>query len=403
MTTALPLYGDLDDVAKLDLVALRAGSFPVRALNARLWGSDPAPDAPRSLGSCGRAVGGGGWVPVVAVAGRWRATTLATCRHQMLCDHCTPRVTAESREQYRGLFGDWFAGGGRVLHVRTGVPHGLGDDLPGLLTRLGAANASLARSPELSGLIAPGGFVRRLHVTRTEVAGWNCHYHWLCLLPAADRVTEAGLDSLEAAWRQRLGQVKARAGRRGGFFAGVVESTAGALYAWSDGLKRRGGGWWETEDDFSDHLDVYEQGTGWGSSSTWDIADRAIVGDAAAYRQWEHLGLSLRGKRVTQATRTMGAIAARYVPEVPPFDEVPRPVLLVASSLWERARWHDCTDEGLRVGREQGVDALTRFWADRLGQGLERVEVEGVPALFLVGRQPVAGELIAITDEGDPR
>ena len=318
-------------------------------------------------------------------------------------------MAGESRDLFAGVFSDWFEGGGRALHVRVATPRDPCDPLAGLLRDLAVVSNRLVRAPVLRELVAPHGWVRRAHLVDNP-NGWFPHHHFVCLVPPGDRVTSAKLLDLEASWKGRLGATKARAGRRAGLFARVVESVAEALYAWSSGAPGRGRNEWDPGHGFDDHLDVYDSGSEWdggdewGSDSVWDIADRALAGDQRAWRRWEEAGLALRGKRVVQASQMMGEIAGSYAPEVAGgFEVTPRPVLLVASSLWERARWYDVTDEGLRVGRVDGVAALARFWGDRLGHAVEVADRDGVPAMWLVGRQPAEGGTIAIIDyeQGD--
>ena len=301
------------------------------------------------------------------------------------------------------MFTDWFGRGGRVLHARVSVPHNRGDDFGPLWRDLGVLSRRLVTSPELGAVMAPDGWVRRAHVVLGD-HGWHPHHHLMVLLPPADRVTDQTLRDLEMSWRGKLGEIKARAGRRSGLFARVVESVAEALYAWRSGAPPTASTWgqdpwWESGSDWG-HGD--DDDNGWGSTSVWDVASAALGGDRQAWRRWEELGLGLRGKRVVQPSRLVRDIAARYTPVVTAgFDgPPPKPVLLVATTLWERARWFDCCDAGLKLAREAGVPALASWWGDQLGHPVEIAAVGGVPALWLVGRQPAADDLIAFTEEG---
>lgn len=394
------LEGDTQVASSLDLVTGRPGSFPVRALNSRLFG---APDSGLpSLGGCGRPISSTRWVPVFAVVDRWRPALLASCQSRVACDHCTPRQTWESRQRFAWHFGEWLEGGGRLAHLRLSVPHTLSDDLPELLDGLGAAARHFRKSSAWQELVIPGYWVTRLHVRWGEEHGWHPHLHGQVFLkPGAS----LDVDALQMSWRSAVGRLKGRAASKNGLFARITENLADALYAWGDSDEV---GRWEPKHSFDDNSAVWDSGSEWepggwghedddegGSWSTWALAGSAIAGNRHHYRLWEHFCTSMHGRPVVSKGRLVDELWAKHGPTPGVLDagQVPDPVLQVSSSLWEMARRRACTDVGLEVGRVDGLEALSGFWSREVGRRVVLARSGGgVPLMWVEGDQPAPGE-----------
>lgn len=374
--TTVPLYGPPQTVTVRE--------FPMRRLNARMWGhvkggGERATSDPVKLGGCGRVCEGGSWVPVFDVDTSWRPGSVATCNNALLCDFCGPRKQAESAARFGWHFEDWLNGGGQLLHIRLSVPHRSGDDLAALLEGLKDAEAGLRRSSawKRAGIV---DWVRVLHLRWSPATGFHPHYHVTAFVPAGRPLDEAAtVLELQAAWRDRVARAGfKRSSRRHGLFARVVAGVSRALYAWS----------WSDEDEdqedddddryhpMADASDGDDDRYHPSSMSLSAVAVAALDGDQRAWAVWAEACRALKGVPIVKASRMLDRLWAAHEAEAAPEPEVELgdPVVLVGSTLWERARRDGVTQMGLAVGREFGVDAMAQWWATQLGA---RVRVEG--------------------------
>jgi hypothetical protein len=359
-----------------------------------LQGSRASSD-PVKLGGCGRVCEGGSWVPIFDTDRAWRPGSIAVCNNALLCDHCGPRRQAESAVRFSWHFNDWLASGGQLIHIRLSVPHTRADDAAALLDRLKAAERDLRRSPAWR-RVGICDWVRVLHVRWSPDAGYNVHYHVTAFVPAARPVDEARVVAeLQGAWRDRL--VRAgftRVSKRNGLFARVITSGLRALYAWS---------WADTDDDTDDDDRYHPMGPadddgyhpmgerdGRGSLALYEVAERALAGDRVAWRVWEELCRALKGVPVVRASRMLDRIWAAEQASLDDTEapvELGEPVVLVDARLWERARRDGCTQMGLAVGRELGLDAMAQWWATHLHVSVHLVD-HVTPRLVLATGPP---------------
>ena len=371
----------------------RAREFPMRRLNARMWGHsrDRSDDLNRSdsppvgLGGCGRPIDPGQRVPIYSHDGGWRPGALATCGHALLCDYCSPRFWAASSDRFRVQFEDWESGGGRLLHIRLAVPHTTNDTLKGLLDGLRDAFRTLRHSHAWkdAGVV---DWVRVIHVRWHPRHGWHPHYHVTAYVkPGYETRFERSLDELQAAFRD--GVLRAgfkRASKRNGLFGRFFASGLRALYAWD----HRGD---EAEPSYepvhTGELDgpSYEPDHD-PSLSLLQIAENALNDDQQAWRLWEEAGYALKGKQVVLASRMLNELWKAHQADQPEEPETVdlEPVLLVDSKVWERARRHGCTQMGLSIGFTMGPGALEDYWSAALKVDLQVVRSRhGPPELVL--------------------
>lgn len=109
---------------------------------------------------------------------------LQVCASVWLCPVCAPKISERRRVELRGAMDEAQSQGLDVMLMTLTVPHGLGDDLDGMLDRMMKAYADTSSNragKNARKAVGLRGTVRVLEVTHGR-NGWHPHFHVLLFL-----------------------------------------------------------------------------------------------------------------------------------------------------------------------------------------------------------------------------
>jgi hypothetical protein len=109
---------------------------------------------------------------------------LQVCASVWLCPVCAPKISERRRVELRGAMDEAQRQGLDVMLMTLTVPHGLGDDLDGMLDRMMKAYADTSSNragKNARKMVGLRGTVRVLEVTHGR-NGWHPHFHVLLFL-----------------------------------------------------------------------------------------------------------------------------------------------------------------------------------------------------------------------------
>ena len=127
---------------------------------------------------------------------------LQVCASVWLCPVCAPKISERRRIELRGAMDEAERQGLSVMLMTLTVPHGLGDDLDGMLDRMMKAYADTSSNragKTARKAVGLCGTVRVLEVTHGR-NGWHPHFHVLLFLDGGMRPDEVK-SILAPAWQ----------------------------------------------------------------------------------------------------------------------------------------------------------------------------------------------------------
>jgi Replication protein len=221
---------------------------------------------------------------------------LQTCGSVWMCPICARTITEARRRDLQHMAEFVRGGGGEVLMLTLTVPHGRGDDLRDLRTRLMSAYNRLTSGRYRLSALVPSylGAVRSLEVTHGQ-HGWHPHVH--VAIAVGELLKLATCEALEKELFERWSEVTALEGFSELSRQGAVQlqrGTVAGLDVAADPLVSYLAKWGIAEELTKLHT---KQGRAAASRTPWGLLHDSAEGDHRAGELWREFARAFKGAR----------------------------------------------------------------------------------------------------------